>query len=341
MKSNIHDLIISYLCGNISEPDRQTLTNWINEDEQHWREFQRIKNIWVTTHPPFSPDTIDTEKAFKNVIHAINKRKWYNRRFIITLERIAAILILPLLIAYLYNLNSHERINEFIAYQEVFCPFGSKTELMLPDSSKVWLNSGSSIKYPVSFTSKERTVTLEGEAFFEVQSDAQHPFIVSIGNAMHVTATGTAFNVEAYETDSIVAVTMVDGKVHVGMNTTPAMPLTAGERIIFNKESSIVRKSKTSPSKWCSWKDGTLIFRDDPLSEVFKRLGRIYNVDIVIKDKVIARQLYRATFEEESFDEILELLKLSAPIGYRKIKLSDPNHLYQGKQRIEVYRITK
>lgn len=341
MESNIHDLIINYLSGNISEQDRQTLTNWVNEDEQHWKEFQQIKNIWAVSHPAFSPGSIDTDKAFEKVAHAIEKSKWYNHRFVITFERVAAILILPLLIAYFFSLTSSENTKEFTAYQEVICPFGGKTEITLPDSSKVWLNSGSSLKYPVAFTSRERKVILQGEAFFEVESDKQHPFIVSIENGMNVTATGTAFDVEAYKSDSIVAVTMVDGKVNVDMNTVPSMPLTVGERIIYNKKSSVLKKSKTNPSKWCSWKDGTLIFRDDPLSEVFKRLGRIYNVDIVIKDKAIAGQLYRATFEQESFDEILELLKLSAPIDYKKTKLSDSNHLYQGKQRIEVYRISR
>lgn len=341
MESNIHDLIISYLSGNISEPERQTLTDWVNEDERHWKEFQRIKNIWAASHPAFSPDSINTDKAFEEVTRAINKLKWYNRRFVITFERVAAVMILPLLIAYFYSLTTHTIEDELVTYQEVFCPFGSKTEITLPDNSKVWLNSGSSLKYPVTFITGERKVSLKGEAFFEVESDKQHPFIVSIGNEMNVTATGTAFDVEAYESDSIIAVTMVNGKVHVDMNTATITPLTAGERIIYNKVSSALKKSKTSPTKWCSWKDGTLIFRDDPLSEVFKRLGRIYNVDIVIKDEVIARQLYRATFEEESFDEILELLKLSAPIAYKKTKLSDQDRLYQGKQRIEVYSVAK
>lgn len=341
MESNIHDLITSYLSGNISPKDRQTLTDWINEDEQHWTDFQHIKNIWAVSHPSFSPDTINANKAFEKVTHAINRQKWYNHRFIITFERVAAILILPLVIAYFYSLTLHNDSRPLVTQQEVFCPFGAKTEILLPDSSKVWLNSGSSLKYPVSFTTKERKVFLQGEAFFEVQSDKQHPFIVSVENGINVTATGTAFDVEAYKSDSIVAVTMVDGKVNVNMNTAPPISLTVGERIIYNKKSYAIKKSKTNPSKWCSWKDGTLIFRDDPLSEVFKRLGRIYNVDIVIKDKAIARQLYRATFEQESFDEILELLKLSAPIDYKKTKLSDSDHLYQGKQRIEVYRIAK
>lgn len=338
METDIHRLIVNYFSGTISAEDRLILTDWINENEENWKEFQQLKNLWDISHPVFPPEAINAEKALEKVLCRIDPPRWYNHRYMIVFGRVASILILPLLVFFSYDLVSRRSVKDIVAYQEVFCPFGGKIHVILPDSSGVWLNSGTSLRYPVSFSGNERNVLLRGEAFFDVHTDKRHPFIVSMGKGMAVTATGTSFNIEAYEDDSIVAVTMVSGKIKVDMPSVSASPLLPGERMVFNRESSIATTSKTVPGKWCSWKDGTLIFRDDPLSEVFKRLGRIYNMDIVIKDSVIAGQPYRATFEGESLDVILELLELTAPITYKKMLLPDNDHQYGGKQRIEVYK---
>ena len=134
------------------------------------------------------------------------------------LMRVAAILVLPLLVSttllgYLY----YERLQgeEFISYVETSAAPGMITRVTLPDSSTVWLNASSRLRYPAQFTSDTRRVELEGEGYFEVQADPQHPFAVTIPQGMTVQALGTRFNVSAYADDPQVKTTLASGSVEI------------------------------------------------------------------------------------------------------------------------------
>ena len=252
-------------------------------------------------------------------------------------QQVAAILLLPLLIlsAYLY-FKPASQIAE--TYQELFTPYGTWSVVNLPDGSKVWLNAGSSLKYPTQFNDKQRVVSMQGEAYFEVESDKEHPFIVKT-KQLTVGATGTAFNVNAYAPDHVAAVTLVKGKVAVTLDQKKTISLSPGEKIDYNLATSLYNVNKTNTYKWCSWKDGILIFRDDPLEYVFKRLGQTYNVEFILKDTELGKYSYKATFEGESLNEILRLLEMSAPIRCKEVSNRNTNNEKFEKQRIEVSRI--
>jgi ferric-dicitrate binding protein FerR (iron transport regulator) len=272
--------------------------------------------------------------AQERVMAKIQGRKWIQAPIIIWWQRVAAILILPVIILMGYLLLNQTKA--VTAFQEITSPFGMSSKVDLPDGSTVWLNSGSKLKYPVAFASGERNVYLSGEAFFKVHSDKTHPFVVATAN-VKVRATGTQFNVEAYLTDTITAVTLVEGKVDVNLYGDKNEQLKPNQRIVLNSNSKTYNLSETNAQHWGVWKDGILAFRDEPLEDVFKRIGRTYNVDIKVKDPVIARQLYRATFEGESLEEILRLLKLSSPIQYKRIDREKQSNNDFKKERIEVY----
>ena len=254
-------------------------------------------------------------------------------------QQVAAILLLPLLIlsAYLY-FKPASQIAE--TYQELFTPYGTWSVVNLPDGSKVWLNAGSSLKYPTQFNDKQRVVSMQGEAYFEVESDKEHPFIVKT-KQLTVEATGTAFNVNAYAPDHVAAVTLVKGKVAVTLDQKKTISLSPGEKIDYNLATSLYNVNKTNTYKWCSWKDGILIFRDDPLEYVFKRLGQTYNVEFILKDAELGKYSYKATFEGESLNEILRLLEMSAPIRCKEVSNRNTNNEKFEKQRIEVSRIVR
>ena len=193
--------------------------------------------------------------------------KWYESRFIRYWQYAAAILLLPLVVfsSYLFISNQRTEYSQ-VAYQEVFAPYGTHSRVNLPDGSLVWLNAGSSLKYPTVFDWDKRQVELSGEAYFEVESDPEHPFIVQT-DGVEVSAVGTAFNVEAYRNDSIVAVTMAIGKVNVSLGKQRVFSLVSGERMGYNVNTSSCRIEQIDPYKWYAWKDGALVFRNDPLEE--------------------------------------------------------------------------
>lgn len=337
--SNIDIIISKYLSKEATEEEIKMLDSWISDDPENRKSYLAQKNIWDNTHPAFNPDEIDVASAHEKVMNQIlqgDKKVPIRTRTVIIhyWQQIAAVLLLPLLIlsGYLYFKPSPQTAE---TYQELFTPYGTWSVVNLPDGSKVWLNAGSSLKYPARFGGRERMVALQGEAYFEVESDKEHPFVVKT-EKLTVKATGTAFNVNAYAPDSITAVTLVNGKVAITLSTNKTVALSPGEKIDYNRATSLYSVNKTSTDKWCSWKDGVLIFRDDPLEYVFKRLGQTYNVEFILKDAALGKYSYKATFEGESLNEILRLLEMSAPIRCKEISNRKGSDGKFEKQRIEV-----
>lgn len=338
-KDQIQLIISAYLSGKATVEECRKLEEWVKQSPDNNRYFQEMRNIWQVMRPAFNPSEIDVYKAEKNILAniAATKRNMV-RTILVYWQRVAAILLLPLLIlcTYLY-LNKESDLYDTIEYQEVKSPHGTFSEVRLPDGTNVWLNGGSSLKYPLAFRKGERDVFLNGEGYFEVHSDKENPFIVKT-DQITLRATGTAFNIEAYNTDSITAVTMVNGKIDVAFGNSSPVAMVPGERASFNNQTKQCLIAKTDPYKWYAWKDGLMIFRDDPLSYVFKRLGLTFNVNIDLKDPSLANAPYRATFEYESLDEILRLLEMSAPLHFKQNKrVKDKNNTYE-KQTIEVYK---
>jgi len=340
-KNHIDSLIVTYLSGKATDAEKLDLERWIMESPENARYFQKEKNIWQTLHPAFHPEDIDIDNAEKKILKYIH-RSHSVQTVLLYWQRIAALLIIPLILlsVYLY-MDGKAYYDKDIEYQELTTPHGMRSQVNLPDGSKVWLNGGSTLKYPVNFKGGKRNVELSGEGYFEVESDQQNPFIVTT-EQITLTATGTIFNVDAYAHDTLTSVTMVEGKVNVAFNTSTsgkAIAMKPGERASFNRLTTLCDIIPTDPYKWYAWKDGIMIFRDDPLSYVFKRLALTFNIEIEVKDKELESSPYRATFEVESLDEILNLLEMSAPLHFvhKKEKgTTIPDH-YK-KQRIEVYK---
>mgnify|MGYP000858064795 CR=1 FL=1 len=342
MQNNKIDILITRLLSNsITVEERKLLDGWLSESADNQEYLGQMINLWQSSHQSFDPEEVNVEHAIRNVHQKIAENERLSPKkslkILVWWQRIAAVLFIPVMVLMGYLLSRDTDFNPQTAYQEVFSPYGVRSKISLPDGSSVWLNSGSKLKYPIEFKSGSRNVSLTGEAFFEVKSDKKNPFVVNT-EKLTVEATGTAFNVEAYETDTIVAVTLVHGKVDVDISGRRKLDMQPSQRISFNNQSNKYKLSTVDTYKWIAWKDGVLAFRDDRLDYVFKKIGLMYNVDISVKDVDIASQLYRATFEGESLDEILNLLKLSAPIRYEHTKRVRSDSGAYSKEKIEVYK---
>lgn len=338
-KDYIQPLITAFLSGNATDGERRELEEWVKQSPDNNRYFQEIRNVWQAMNPAFNPSEINVFEAEKNILANIAATERNVVRVVLLYwQRIAAIIVIPLLVLCTYfYLNKNSSQYNAIEYQEVKSPHGTFSEVCLPDGTHVWLNGGSSLRYPLVFRKGEREVFLKGEGYFEVEADKENPFVVETGR-ITLRATGTAFNIEAYNNDSITAVTMVKGKVDVAFGNSSPVAMIPGERASFNNLTKQCLIAKTDPYKWYAWKDGLMIFRDDPLSYVFKRLGQTFNVNIDLRDTTLANAPYRATFEYESLDEILRLLRMSAPLSFKQNKrVKDKNNIYE-KQTVEVYR---
>lgn len=159
-------------------------------------------------------------------------------------------------------------------------PRGGQYRLTLPDGSKVWLNAASSITYPTAFTGKERVVAVTGEAYFEVAKNAAHPFIVNKG-ATSVMVLGTHFNVNAYDDETSLKVTLLEGSVKVSNASKRSAVLKPGEQAILTGDEQLTVDNTADVSAAVAWKNGIFHFHKASLQEVMRQLERWYDVEVV------------------------------------------------------------
>jgi len=325
-QDDILALIARNLAGHAHSIDASQLEEWIGSSPDNIKYYNQIKNIWDTSDKQIDPKKINATEAMEKVLGRIHKVApkrtiWYYW------QKVAAVMILPLAIGSLMwiYLNSHKTIssNELV-YNEVYAAFGTRSTLRLADSTLVWLNSGSSLRYPIKFNNKNRQVFLRGEAYFEVSSDFSRPFIVQT-STLQVEATGTKFNVQEYDSNPETEVTLVSGKVFVNesgykKNSQLISELNPDQHLVYNRKTKVKYINNEDANRFIAWKDGKLIFRNEPLDRVLNRISLMFNVDIELQGNELKDYRYRATFQEESLEEILKLLKLSSPINFTEVK---------------------
>ncbi|MFV0266445.1 MAG: FecR family protein [Draconibacterium sp.] len=202
---------------------------------------------------------------------------------------------------------------------------GESTTVILPDSSVVHLNSATSLTYSSNFFATNRTVYLKGEAYFEVTKSTTHPFEVSC-ESVKVKVYGTSFNVNTYSSENSLYVVLEEGSVELSNNTNrfENVMLVPGEKASFDKSNNVLRISKVDTYKYTAWREGLLIFEDDSMDSVFKKLESWYDVDIEITDKKINDFVFNATIMDESLEDIFDLIQFSCGIEYNIIYSKNP-----------------
>ena len=215
---------------------------------------------------------------------------------------------------------------------EVSVLYGSKSKITLPDGSTVHLNSGSILRYPAHFDNENRKVSIEGEAYFDVKKDPNHPFLVRT-NGVTVRVLGTKFNVKSYPDEKTVETTLVTGKVELYANNQEIndknrlMVLAPNQQAVFEvqkgkKDSiiSMVHNQNVNVNPIISWKDNRLMFRDEKFADLAQKLERWYNVDIQINDFKLQNTSFSGVFVKETVEQSLNALKLATPFKYRMEK---------------------
>jgi ferric-dicitrate binding protein FerR (iron transport regulator) len=185
----------------------------------------------------------------------------------------------------------------------------------------VWLNSGTKITYNTGFAKDNREINLTGQAFFQVTKNKKLPLKVFCNN-LEVKVLGTRFDVSAYAEDHNISVVLESGKVEL-LNTKIKSfhyELTPGEMALYNQVSKQLTTYKVSTNEFTSWKEGILIFRDDPMSEVITKLKRKYDIDIEVKQPDVYKSVFTATIKNETLEEIFNSISFACSVKYQIIK---------------------
>lgn len=261
-------------------------------------------------------ESIDVQQAYRQMQRKIKndrQKTIYNQWM-----RYAAFLTLPLLLTSLvlgYLYFQEPKVDD--KYAEITAAKGSVIRYELPDHSVVWLNAGSTLRFPTVFREDNRNVELKGEAYFEVEANQECPFYVNTSNGLSVYVYGTKFNVAAYEDDDYIETVLENGKVNVTAPGQETVVLAPGERLLFEKQNAKLTKNTVDVYEKVAWKDGKLIFRNATLEDIFKRLSRHFNVDIEFNNRYGKEYKYRATFRDETLTQILDYLAKSATLKWK------------------------
>ncbi|OFX57766.1 MAG: hypothetical protein A2066_14435 [Bacteroidetes bacterium GWB2_41_8] len=281
--------------------------------------------------------TINSHEAFAQVQKRIQKRK-NTISLLNTFSRIAAILFIPLLLASVWLFyNQQKPVHQQFAIQEITSPPGIRSQVVLPDGSKVWLNAESTIKFQVPFQENSRNIDIVGEAFFDVVKNPDQPFVVQSGN-VKVKVLGTRFNYKAFADDENIEVVLEEGKIALNLQSDSKNKetiLIPGDRAVIEKESSKTTVRNENINKYIAWHSGKLVFDNSPMSEVARLLERWYGVEVRVQDTEIMNYRFTTTFENESLFQVIELLGLSSPIHIKYIPATvGKNNQAQTKSKV-------
>jgi transmembrane sensor len=323
-QDHIEQLLSGYFLGNLTEEEKSVVETWKNLSQQNQEIFIQSEKVGKSLHLLSEMERYNSQKALQQVSRKINQRT--NLRWWFIWQRVAAILVIPLLVTAVWLSLSKSKtdiIVESPTWQTFSTPPGVKAMFYLPDSTAVWLNSSSSISFPSYFAGNFRQVDAKGEVFFDVRKNTEKPFIVSMGR-LHARVLGTRFNIINYNREDRKEIILQSGKIEICTGTCEQprslSVLNPGELAHYNKSGNTINILTVDTDKYVAWIGGKLIFKDDPMEEVVRKLNRCFNVEIEIADPAILEYVYTATFQDESIDQILELLTLTAPIRYQVVQ---------------------
>lgn len=341
-----------FIRGEATSKEREEVIKWAESSQSNMDLFSKMKAEYIFANLPnksASPEVLktiseaisqnrpasdkasDKTSATRPDTGSLKVTVRHNRGLFDIITKAAAILLLPVSIsaAILWFGNSRtKRIADTSAIHRVPTQTqmqlsyhvnpGVKGFVLLPDSSEVWLNSGSRLDCPPQFDSAFRMVEVSGEAYFKVRSDHEWPLYVKTSKGITVEVTGTEFNLSSYENDSDFRFTLVSGNVTlIRESTRQIIAVSPLEEIIIPDNTRLTGTRASADLKLnTSWKEGYLVFGDTPMNEVIKKMERWYGVNITVKDQQLLEYNFTANFQSESITQVLELLKITSNIGY-------------------------
>jgi transmembrane sensor len=245
--------------------------------------------------------------ALKNRNLALKKRIAYT-------IGIAATILLLVTIGSIYVLSTNKIFQK--TYTQNIAPKGQKSQVILPDGTTVYLNSGTILKYDNIFGKLNRDVEMVGEAYFEVAHNERLPFIIHT-KEIEIEVTGTKFNVMAYPEEDYVETIVSEGKVKVSeVEGLSSFVLTANQKASYHKPSKLLVKGEVKTTPYIGWKDNVLTFDNENFNEVIKKLERWYNISIKVNGKDSLEDRFTLTVRHESLKEVLDLINITTPFRY-------------------------
>lgn len=310
-----NNLISRYLLNELSSQEAIVFEHWIKSNPENLEKLNEYKAIWERTNNYQKGFNPDVHKALAIVHKRTGMAQMQKSRFrfrfatLLKIASAAALIIGIIVLAYYYNpLNTSDKI------VVINSGINEIKEIVLPDSSHVWLNENSSLQVANAFIKKQRKVTLRGEAYFEIKRDETKPFIISTGHTF-TEILGTSFNIKMDTLSGNVSVIVHSGKVafYSSINKSEKLILDPTEEGIFHGSSSKIIRSSNLNINYLAWKTGILTFNDTPLNEVCFELSKHYKKSVKTATPISNKSL-TGTFKNEKLEDILKTIELTLDV---------------------------
>lgn len=318
---NLIALLEEYFRGTLDTEQAANLEKWILEDKENYALAEKVCQIELLASRYGAETTIDTKAAWKKVHRRLNRKK--RSRFAETARRISLVAITPLILLSAYFIpryfNLLEMGNETVTIESTV---GMTTFTTLPDGTKVWLNSGSTLSYPQTFKGDTRHVNLDGEAYFNVSKVEGQRFVVSAGD-LQVEALGTEFNVEAYtDRSDDIRTTLSKGLVRISYpdscGNTREVDVFPCDSYTYTKGNDKLAYAKVNPYALSSWRDNKIILDKTPLDDALRMVGNRYGIRFIVDNEDLLQNRYTGTFSEQSLDIVLEMFSETTNISFSR-----------------------
>lgn len=345
----LHRLIQKNIDGSATIEEQEELLKWIAASEENRAYYEEVKHYEDLAARTNAKANFDKQAAWKRVksgyelakLQKQNEQESKKKKYRVLRLALsaAASVILAFYIGTYWGDNMKSASDDTVVYHKISAPLGSKSEILLPDSSVVWLNAGSSLRYSSDFNKDSRTVELQGEGFFDIRKNFEKKFIIKTSE-IDIKVYGTKFNLKAYPEDLTIATSLEEGTVSIIKSDAPnaeELFLRPDQKMVYykhqielehlglsdnEKEAHLAKRgsfeliNNIDMAEVKDWKDNRWVIVNQDLGELSKEFERRFKVQIAFADPDIRAYTFTGTLEDESLEQILQVIQLSAPIKY-------------------------
>lgn len=294
-----------------NDPEDELLKSWLSASSDNQTILDDLQVIHSITGNVPESFNAEKDRAWQKVVKRISIKKRQPGLATIMLRVAASILLIALGVGSNYFLQNKQLLNSFT---EVYSPYGHKTMILLPDSSQIWLNGNSRLRYRANFR-KSRYVELTGEGLFKVTKDPNRLFTVKSEN-LQLEVYGTTFNVKSYPEDNVSEVALVEGSVGLFHNNQLMKKMVPGEVIAYNARENKFSHPQCDINQITSWRADELVIENETFENVIKYLERWYGVEITLNKSLMGNSKLSFKVKTESLTELLSIIDHITPVSY-------------------------
>ncbi|PWL30793.1 FecR domain-containing protein [uncultured Roseivirga sp.] len=300
-----NELMLKFLSDTATAEEREAMEAWMADSEENAKYIEQLKSLWANAESFSLLDSIDLDQNWQGVQSKVNQQKAGNSKIFWRIAAAVVFIVSASFLAKSLLYSPPEQLS--ITAQE-------QSDFTLPDGSVVTLKKGATLKYPEEFED-ERRVTFEGEAFFDVVSNPQKPFIINADDT-ETMVLGTSFNLKTATSHTSFELVLVEGKVSFSTPNEKVV-LTPGQRVALGPN-GLLEKTENTNRNFQAWQTGTLVFENAKMSDVFQDIGNAYNVRFEMENAAFASCTLTARYDQEDLDSILNTLEILFNTSFNK-----------------------